>query len=415
MELYQTFQQLGIALGLGLLVGLQRQHSEQARLAGLRTFPIVALLGAICALMARSFGGWIIAAGLLALAGIIIMGNMLQAREGTADPGLTTEAALLLMFGIGAYVILGQPEVAIASGGTLAALLQFKGQMHGVAAKLGDEDLKAIMQFALISLVILPILPNRAYGPYQVLNPRQIWWMVVLIVGISLSGYIAYKFFGQSASIALAGILGGLISSTATTIGYARHAAQHPESNHISAAVIMISSAVVFARVLLVVALVAPGFLTAVTPSLLALFALLAVLALAAWSSVQKKRLEMPPQENPSELRSALLFGLIYAVVLLATAAAKDRFGHKGLYLVAALSGLTDVDAITISTSQLVASDKLSAEMGLKLLLLALMANLIFKASVCLAVGGRQLMTKTAVYFLAAMIASIALLVFKLA
>lgn len=415
MELYQTFQQLGIALGLGLLVGLQRQHSEQARLAGLRTFPIVALLGAICALMARNLGGWIIAAGLLALAGIIIMGNMIQAREGPADPGLTTEAALLLMFGIGAYVILGQPEVAIASGGTLAALLQFKGQMHGLAARLGDEDLKAIMQFALISLVILPILPNRAYGPYQVLNPRQIWWMVVLIVGISLSGYIAYKFLGQSAGIALAGILGGLISSTATTMGYARRAAQHPESNHISAAVIMISSAVVFVRVLLVVALVAPRFLPSITPQFLALFVLLAIMALAAWTSVQKKRFEMPPQENPSELKSALLFGLIYAAVLLATSAAKEKFGHRGLYLVAGLSGLTDIDAITISTSQLVASDRLSAEIGSKLLLLALMSNLLFKAIVCVAVGGRQLLARTAVYFLVAMIASAALLVFRLA
>jgi uncharacterized membrane protein (DUF4010 family) len=214
MELTVLFQQLGIALGLGLLVGLQRERAA-SRLAGVRTFPLVTILGTVSALLGQAFGGWILAAGFLALAGTIFANKEIESREGPADPGLTTEVALLLMFGVGAYLVSGHREAAIAIGGGVAVLLQFKGELHGIVAKLGDNDLKAIMQFALLSLVILPILPNRVYGPFSVLNPRQIWWMVVLIVGISLVGYILYKFSGTGTGVVVNGLLGGVISSTA--------------------------------------------------------------------------------------------------------------------------------------------------------------------------------------------------------
>ena len=137
---------------------------------------------------------------------------------------------MLLMFAVGAYVVVGYPGVAIVIGGGVAVLLQFKGQLHGLVAGLGDNDLKAIMQLALISLVILPVLPDTTYGPYAVLNPRNIWLMVVLIVGISLGGYVVYKFWGNQAGIVLSGILGGVISSTATTVSYAKRAAETPKS-----------------------------------------------------------------------------------------------------------------------------------------------------------------------------------------
>ncbi|HKX27711.1 MAG TPA: MgtC/SapB family protein, partial [Blastocatellia bacterium] len=200
MELTFLFQQLGVALGLGLLVGLQRE-SAASRLAGLRTFPLVTLFGSICALLATTFGGWVIAAGLMALASLILAGKLAEARADLPDLGLTTEVAMLLMFGVGASLIAGYRPVAIAVGGGAAVLLHYKGQLHEAVARLSSTDLKAIMQFALISLVILPVLPNRTYGPYSVLNPRNIWLMVVLIVGISLSGYIAYKFLGAKAGL----------------------------------------------------------------------------------------------------------------------------------------------------------------------------------------------------------------------
>jgi uncharacterized membrane protein (DUF4010 family) len=411
MDLASTFQHLWIAAGLGLLVGLQRERAA-SRLAGMRTFPLIALLGTITATLAQTFGGWVIAAGLVALASLIFVGKMGELKDAEADPGLTTEIAMLLMFAVGAYLVVGSTAVAVAIGGGMAALLQFKVQLHGVAARLGDEDLKAIMQFALISLVILPVLPDRTYGPYNVLNPRQIWWMVVLIVGISLGGYIIYKFFGQSAGIVLGGILGGLISSTATTVSYSRRTAGAPEASRLAAVIIMIASTIVFGRLLIEIAFVAPGFLRAAAPPIAIMLALLAGLSIGLLFMGRKEQNEMPEQKNPSELKGALMFGLIYGVVLFAVAAARDLFGDKGLYAVAGISGLTDVDAITLSTSQLVASGNLDAGHGWRLILVAAMSNLVFKAAAIATLGHRELFAKVAPLYGLALAAAVMLLIF---
>jgi uncharacterized membrane protein (DUF4010 family) len=393
MELSLLFQQLGIALGLGLLVGLQRE-SAAAPLAGVRTYPLVTILGAVCSLLARPFGGWIVAAGIIALSVLIVVGKAIEMSRGGGDPGLTTEVALLLMFSVGAYLVIGDQAIAIAVGGGAAVLLHFKGELHGAVARLGATDLKAIMQFALISLVILPVLPNRAYGPFAVLNPRNIWWMVVLIVGISLGGYIIYRFLGQRAGIALGGVLGGTISSTATTVSYAKRAATAPAAAGPAALVILIASAVVFARLQVEIAAVAPALLPAAAPPLMAPLVLLSTWSFALWFKSRKEHSEMPEQENPSELKSALLFGLIYAVVLFVVAAVKERYGNRGLYVVAGLSGLTDVDAITLSTAQLVNAGRLSAGEAWKLIVVAAMSNLVFKAAAIAALGGWRLLIR---------------------
>ena len=393
MDISSLFQQLGIALGLGLLVGLQRE-SAASPLAGVRTFPLVTVLGTVCGLLSQAFGGWILAAGIIALVVIIYVGKIIEMSKGHPDQGITTEVALLLMFAVGAYLVVGDRAAAIAIGGGAAVLLHFKGELHGIVAKLGANDLKAIMQFALISLVILPVLPNRTYGPFAVLNPRNIWWMVVLIVGINLGGYIAYKFLGQRAGITLGGVLGGLISSTATTVSYAKRAAAAPVAIGPAAIVIMIASTVVFARLLLEIATVAPSFLPTAAPWLTALLLLSAVSSFALWFRSDKNHEEMPEQENPSELKSALVFGLIYAVVLFVVAAVKELYGSRGLYAVAALSGLTDVDAITLSTAQLVNAGRLNADDGWKLIVVAAISNLIFKAGAVAALGNRKLFVR---------------------
>jgi len=160
MDISSLFQQLGIALGLGLLVGLQRE-SAASPLAGVRTFPLVTVLGTVCGLLSQAFGGWILAAGLIALAVIIYIGKTIQMSKGDSDPGITTEVALLLMFAVGAYLVVGDRAAAIAIGGGAAVLLHFKGELHGVVARLGANDLKAIMQFALISGDLEPDLQSR--------------------------------------------------------------------------------------------------------------------------------------------------------------------------------------------------------------------------------------------------------------
>ena len=203
---------------------MQREQAA-TQLAGLRTFALITVLGTICGLLAMNFGGWVIASGLLALVGALMTGHVAELKGAKVESGVTTEVAALAMLGVGAYLVVGYREVAIVVGGGIAVLLQFKGQLHGITARLGDDS-KSIMQFALISMVILPILPNQTYGPFNVVNPRQIGLMVVLIVGIGLVGYIAYRFFGEMAGLLLAGVLGGNISSTATTASYSKRAAK---------------------------------------------------------------------------------------------------------------------------------------------------------------------------------------------
>lgn len=408
MELATQFQQLGVALGLGLLVGLQRERAA-SRLAGVRTFPLVTLFGALCSLLAETFGGWILAAGCLALAALIILGNLLETLEGETDPGLTTEVALLLMFGVGAYLMVGATEVAVAISGGMAVLLQFKGSLHGIVRKLGDEDLTAIMRFTLISLVILPAVPNRAFGPYAVLNPREIWLMVVLIVGLSLAGYITYKFFGERAGTVMGGVLGGMISSTATTVSFARRTANASAGSRAAAVVIMVASTIAFGRVLVEIGVVAPSFLPVAVGPIALLMALQAGLAGGLWFWGRKQPAEMPAQENPSELKSAFGFAALYAVVVLAVAAGKQLFGDRGLYVVAALSGLTDMDAITLSTSQLVNSTRLDADHGWRVILLASLANVTFKSLIVAAIGPRQLLARTVPLFGLVLLAGIAI------
>jgi uncharacterized membrane protein (DUF4010 family) len=410
-DLYISLQQLSIALGLGLLVGLQREHVA-SRLAGIRTFPMVTILGTVCGMLGQNLGGWPVAMGLVALAAIIIVGNIAELREGSPDPGLTTEVAMLLMFAVGAYLVTGHKEVAIAIGGGVAVLLQAKVQMHGIAARLGDEDLKAIMQFALLSLVILPVLPNQSYGPYAVLNPHHIWLMVCLIVGISLTGYIVYKFVGEKAGIVLGGILGGMISSTATTVSYARRSAQVPQSSPGAAIVVMIASAIVFVRVLLIIGLLSPAFFPSALAPILVMMALLTFLSLGIWFWARQEFSPMPVQDNPSELKSALWFGLLFVIVLFAVAAAKERLGQSGLYVVAGLSGLTDMDAISLSTAQLVNSGTVAPTSGWRIILVAALSNLIFKATVILVVGHRKLFVKIGVLYGVALAVGMLLLFF---
>ncbi len=392
------FLQLAVALGLGLLVGLQRERAEPA-VAGIRTFALITLFGAVAARLGMVFGGWIVVAGLVVVAAFVVTGNLMRAEK---DPGTTTEFTAVLMYGIGAWVVVGSMTVAVVLTGVVALLLHLREPLHELAGRISEKDIRGIMQLVLIALVILPLLPDETFGPYGVLNPFQIWWMVVLIVGLSLLGYVAYKLFGARAGAALAGVLGGLVSSTATTVSYARRSKEEPESSRLAALVVMIASAVVFARVLFEIAVVAWGSFAELAPPIAAMLGLAAALSAAVWIVDRKKEAEPPEHENPAELKAAILFGIIYAVVILAVAWAKERFGTAGLYAVAGLSGLTDVDALTLSTARLVDSGRLDPANGWRAILLAALSNLVFKAGIVAVLGSRRMLARVAVLFGAA-------------
>jgi uncharacterized membrane protein (DUF4010 family) len=399
-----VLQQLAVSFGLGLLLGLERER-RGSLIAGIRTFPLISLFGTVCAQVGQVYGGWIVAVGLVALAALVVSANAAQVRKGAIDPGMTTEVAALLLYGLGALIVTSYLTAALVIAGAMALLLHSKKPLHNFARAVGERDMRAIMQFVLISLVILPILPSKEYGPYGVWNPFKLWLMVVLIVGISLGGYIAYKLFGARAGAVLGGIIGGLVSSTATTVSYARRAGSESAMASLGAFVIMTASCVSIVRVLVEIGAVAPGQFREMSLPLVAMLAFSILVALALYFPTRKQAAKMPEQQNPAELKPALLFAALYALVLLAVAAAKDYLGSAGLYTVAIISGLTDLDAITLSTGQLADSKKIEARTAWEVILIAVLSNFLFKFGVVAALGSAGLTVRVGCAFGAMLVA----------
>jgi len=402
--------QLAIAVALGLLVGLQRERVDKT-VAGIRTFAIIGMLGVFAGVLGATAGDWVIAGGLLSLAALTVMANVLWDHAGQRDPGMTTEVAILVMYSIGVALTRGYMIEGIVAAGVLALLLHWKAPLHEFAERIGQDEFAALMRLVLIGLIVLPALPNRAFGPYEVLNPFEIWLMVVLIVGISMGGYVAFRLLGPRTGAVAAGLLGGMISSTATTVSYARRSASAPERSSAAALVIVLASAVVFVRVLVEIAVVAPGVLAVTAGPLGAMLALMALIAGALYVfGIGSRDLEVEDQEPPSELKAAVVFGLLYAVVLVAVAFAEDRLGQRGLYGVAALSGLTDLDAITLSTANLMQAGQLELATGWRMILVGGLSNIVFKGGVVLLLGSRALRGRIALAFGAALLGGAAIL-----
>jgi len=405
------FEPLMIALGVGLLVGMQRER-RTSPIAGIRTFPLITILGSLSAILAEAFNGWVLAAGFLAVSAMLLVGNLGQFRQGQISPGLTTEMAGLVMFGVGAALVKGHTALAIAVSGIVAVLLHWKKRLQNFVGKISENDFKAIIQLVLIGLVILPVLPNQTYGWYNVLNPYKIWLMVVLIAGLSLIAYVAYKLLEARVGAILGGMLGGLISSTATTVSFSRQTKIDSDTQPMASLVILIASTIVFGRVLLEIGVVAPEFLSSTAAPLGILMGLMAILCIVLFLRVGQNGINTPTHDNPAQLKAALIFGGLYAVVLLAVAAAKAHFGTSGMYLVAALSGLTDMDAITLSTAELVKEGRVTAATGWRVILLAALSNLIFKGGVVALLGSRRLLISISILFSIALTGGVLLLVF---
>ena len=390
-ELVEPVKAFATALGIGLLIGMERERRPDSA-AGLRTFSLVAMLGCLFALLEeRSGSAWLLATGLLVIAAAMIASNF-SSEQGEQYRGFTSEAATIVTYGLGAAVWFGYSTLAVMLAIATTVLLYFKAELKQFSQRTTPKDINSILQFAVLSLVILPILPSEDFGPYNAINPRQIWYMVVLISGLALAGYLALRIVGARHGAAVLGIFGGLASSTATTMMFSRHASDHADLVRMSAIVILIANIMVMIRIAIVSGIVAPGLLAPVAIVFACGIVPGIALTLYGWRTLASAgELPMPEVRNPTELKTAISFGLLYAVVLLASAWLQDKAGSGGLYIVALVSGLTDADASVLSTLRLFNLQKTGGDEAVFAVTLALMANLVFKIGLVLGIGGIKL------------------------
>ena len=381
------------SLAIGLLIGLERERNPTA-MAGLRTFSLVALAGTLGAMLSDHTGEpWMLGAGLLIMGGMMVAAHM--KGESAGDPGTTTVAAVVVCYALGAMVWFGQVHVAVTLAILTTVLLYFKAELKGVSQNLTHRDLLSILQFCVLSLVVLPILPNEDYGPYKALNPYQIWWMVVLISGLSLAGYAALRIAGPRHGALLTGVFGGVASSTATTLAFSRNARAETRLVGMSSVVILTANWVLLIRLGVLTAVMAPALLPSMGFILAGGLAGGTLAVAWCWKGLES-RTNAPLLElgNPTEIRMALSFGALYAAVLFASAWLTDWAGHSGTYGVALISGTTDIDAITLSTLRLLGLETLTQHEALTAILLAFLSNMVFKSGLALSIGGRDLARK---------------------
>lgn len=381
------------ALAIGLLIGLERERNPTAK-GGIRTFALVALAGAAAAVLAAEFSApSIIGVGLGAVAFTMIAAYYHHHEEFHEwDPGTTTIAAVIACYLLAAMVMSGYSRVAVILAVLVTILLYFKAELRGAARGLERRDLISILQFSVVTFVVLPLLPDQGFGPYSVLNPRNIWLMVVLISAVSLAGYVALRIVGPARGALLLGLFGGLVSSTATTLSFSRYARAKSAGIDLSATVIIAANLVLLLRLGVITAVVAPAALVIVAP-VLGVAQLMggATYLFSNWRHGKDAQFSVPTIDNPFELRPALGFAALYAAVLLLSAWLVDWVGSEGIYAIAAISGMTDVDAITLSSLRLYGTNTLSIAQVATAVVIALSANVTFKLAISFVVGGSDL------------------------
>ncbi len=395
----QLMIRLGAALAIGLLIGVERGWKlrgarEGQRIAGLRTFGLMGLFGGVAGLLGQYLSaavlGWLFVGFALAVAGAYIL---VQLRQGS-DVSITSLVVALLTFALGALAAQGQLTAAASAAVVTALILQMKQLLHGWLERIERYELHAAFQLLLISVVLLPVLPDRGYGPWGVLNPYEIWWMVVLIAGISFIGYFFMKLAGPGRGVVLTALSAGMVSSTALTLQFARLARRRSGSEALLGAGILIACGVMFPRMLVVAGLINPGLLRWLLVPMGAMTLVSFVGAWLLWRVAMDRSTQAPaPMHNPLELQSALLFGALLALVVLVSKMLKEWMGETGIYLLAAVSGIADVDALNLSLSRMSLTD-LALSAAVLGILIAGISNTLFKASLAAFIGGAGLGVK---------------------
>lgn len=392
-EELQIFYQLGVALAIGLMIGVERGWKERdaregERIAGVRTYGLIGLLGGGSSLLANEYGIVFLGLAFLGVTAALTTVYVVNLDEDD-DAGITSLVTGLLTFIFGALTAMGQVAVAAAFAVVTTLLLSYKPQLHYWVSVLEVDELRAGIKLLLISVVLLPILPNEGFGPWQALNPYQIWWMVVLVAAISFTGYFAIKIAGTRRGAVYTGLFGGLASSTALTLHFSRMSRGDDKRAPMLAMGILLACGTMFPRMTLIASVLNTSlFVPLLVPStVMALFIYLP--AVLYWRNQSYKKTDKEsPLKNPLELKTALSFGLLLALVMLLGRALKNWFGEAGVLVLAAASGVADVDAITLSLARM-SQDDLPLNIAVTGMVIAAAVNSVVKGGMATFIGGR--------------------------
>jgi uncharacterized membrane protein (DUF4010 family) len=391
------FLRFASALAIGLLVGLQREYAigerKEKLFAGVRTFPLLALTGCTAGLLDELTGtSWPLVAVLVSFGGLIMIAY--YANTDLGRMGMTTETSAMVTILAGVLCYHELYALAAAIGVVTTVLLSLKVEMHEFVEQLSRQDLFATLKFAVITIVVLPVLPNENYGPppLDVFNPYRIWLMVVFISGISFLGYALIKILGPRRGIGLSGLLGGLVSSTAVTMSFAQRSHGNAKLARPLAFAIMVSWTTMFLRVLIIVGALNFTLMKLLLPPLLA--SALVGLLYGGYLYLAQHTQETGDIEfsNPFELSPALSFGLLYTLALIVSKAAQEYLGDVGVYLSSVLAGLAGLSAISLSLAELSqANAALEVELAARGVVLAYVANTMLKGGIVLTIGSSAL------------------------
>ncbi|MFQ6107577.1 MAG: MgtC/SapB family protein [Thermoplasmata archaeon] len=378
---------LTISIALGGLVGLEREYArreEVREFAGVRTFILIAMMGTISAM----FGIGFFVTAFVAFSVLVALSYYTLSKRGSI--GGTTEVATLITFIVGGLVYFEYLVVAATVAVVTTAFLSIKPTLHRFARGLSKEDVYATLKLAIVTIVILPILPNEAYDPLGVLNPFYIWLMVVFISCIGFAGYVAVKVLGGKKGVGLTGLLGGLVSSTAVALAFSQRSKENASLTRSFAIGITVASMMMFPRILFEVAVLNQSLFWLLLAPLLIMTLVGAAASAFLFLRGERKETGEVELKNPFSVMQALKFGLFFAIIFLAAKAAQVYFGDTGIYVASTLSGLTDVDAITLSMARLGGSSVSNLTASIAIVLAAI-SNTIVKGGLVAAFGSRQL------------------------
>lgn len=396
---FLLFQKLLIALLLGALIGLEREHAvkeeeEEFHFAGIRTFALFSFVGALGQIFFRDQPVflWLLSGGIFSL----IIAAYVMSSLRTKTVGATTELAAFGVYFIG--IITGQGEFFMATALTLLILiiLHFKNPLHKLAHRISKEELTSTVKFMIIAFVILPLLPNKTYGPFDVLNPSLIWLMVVFVSGISFASYLGVKFLGKKKGIGFTGFLAGFVSSTALTLSYSNESKKHPSIVNPFVFAIVLASSAMFFRLIVELGVLNPALLKKLILPLSLMGVTGCLLAFSYWRKKERSaaptehqlKKEAEKLESPFTLRPALKFAVLFGVILFLSKAAAIYFGTNGLYATSFFSAIFDVDAITVSLAKL-APLSIPEDIATKAILLAAATNTLSKGALFFLLGNR--------------------------